>query len=561
MNAVKASGASPLAAKYFTATKVGQILSSGSNQYFPSLVDMRGHSTFPYDWALYTSTDHDSGAGGIYLWVANGDPTVAGNWKSYNAALAEGGFDSYGSKPAANPIFQDTTEGDQTETPCVVLIADVAYMTYHQDISPGTTVQKTMLATAADGLNFTRYTSHSGGTTACVLEPDTAIASGVHTGYFRWGANPFSGVAYDYVGYSLWYDTVNSHSAMWGSDDGISWTLLGIINKRRYYGGVFGDGSNQLLAGIDPRTVRPTGTGTYIALTSASEVGAGETPRQSRIYEIELAADGYTIVGDAREVLAQGTAGAFDEAGLTVLNLVDVDGQLVLLYDGDNNSGLDKLGIATVEFTSAATPISARPLDESYDTEYYQDFRGASALISEFAVRFSTSGTYAFSADGLTLSTASGTIRRALGLATAINPNDYEMIEFWVQGMTTNGGSFSLQLGDGPGHTNCDNGVYVTSTNSLNRIVVIRNRAAGASILAEDTASYTYVGATTKISWGLRVYPQLGIAQLLGHNRDQICYQWDLTGVTFDASSLAWVHADSTGTIRFEQLTVRLRGV
>ncbi len=73
---------------HFTFEKRGKLISRPPGMptpgpYYPTLVKMEQVSRFPYDYALYFSTDHDRGKGGIWLYVCNGSPTDAANWKSY----------------------------------------------------------------------------------------------------------------------------------------------------------------------------------------------------------------------------------------------------------------------------------------------------------------------------------------------------------------------------------------------------------------------------------------------------------------------------------------------
>ena len=71
--------------------------------------------------------------------LCSGDPTDAKNWKSYDQAVADGNFDYLENKPVANPIFVDTTQGRQTETPHANIIDNTVYMTYHNYQTQATT--------------------------------------------------------------------------------------------------------------------------------------------------------------------------------------------------------------------------------------------------------------------------------------------------------------------------------------------------------------------------------------------------------------------------------------
>jgi len=96
--------------------------------YYTCLVKMDQVDRFPYEYALYFSTDHDRGKGGIWLYVGDGDPTDADSWKSYDQAVADGEFDYLQEKPAGNPIFFDSVQGRQTETPHANVIDGTVYI-------------------------------------------------------------------------------------------------------------------------------------------------------------------------------------------------------------------------------------------------------------------------------------------------------------------------------------------------------------------------------------------------------------------------------------------------
>ena len=158
--------------------------------YYTSLVKMDEIDHFPYEYALYFSTDHAAGPGGIWMYVCNGTPSEAGNWISFDQAVIEGKFDYLPAKPSGNPIFVDKLQGRQTETPHVNVIEGTVFMTYHN--AGAGHGQSTLLATCEDGVNFRRI---NGKDDSIILDydPKKEVGDG-HTGYFRWRPNPFPGV-------------------------------------------------------------------------------------------------------------------------------------------------------------------------------------------------------------------------------------------------------------------------------------------------------------------------------------------------------------------------------
>ncbi len=192
--------------------------------YFTSLVKMTEVKGFPFKYALYFSTDHTTGPGGIWLCVTNGPPSQAAGWKSYDQAVRDGDFAYLANKPTKNPIYVDTVKGTQTETPYVNIVKGKAFMTYHNFCVMGG--QATALATSSDGVNFQRLFDDD---RAIILRPK---APGAHTGYFKWGPNPFSGIDQAFIGYSLYFGRKSYFaSALWASDDAITWKEVGLFQS------------------------------------------------------------------------------------------------------------------------------------------------------------------------------------------------------------------------------------------------------------------------------------------------------------------------------------------
>jgi len=299
--------------------------------YYTCLVDMKDVKDFPYDYALYFSTDHDSQEGGIWLYLCKGLPTEPGNWVSYDQALAAGQFDHLPEKPAANPIFVDRTQGRQTETPHANVIEGQVYMTYHN--ARAGREQSTLLATSRDGVNFARI---NGADDSVILDYTGGPGDG-HTGYFRWGPNPFAGVDYTYVGYSLHGGALNFNSAMWGSQDAIHWDKLEVFTPQE--GHAIEPDRLLIWHQIDPRSITCLGNGEYVAICSGGNRAAGPMARVSELYEIFLADDGKTLTRACRKIMGQGPADAADAEELAEATTVRIGDTWHMIYVGTNNAG------------------------------------------------------------------------------------------------------------------------------------------------------------------------------------------------------------------------------
>ena len=325
----------------------------GPGPYYTCLVDMRQVADFPGRYALYFSTDHDPGEGGIWLYICDGAPSDPRSWRSYDEAAAAGGFDHVPDRPAANPIFRDTVQGaGHTETPHAHVIDGTVYMTYHKNGIEGT--QRTLLATSADGVRFDRI---GGRADSVVLRyPPGERPGDGHTGYFRWAPNPFPGIAQRYVGYSLHGGGDQYHSALWASDDAVDWQVLDVLRPRE--GHAMPEEDKILIwHDIDPASIKPLGDGTFTALCGGGNRASGAAARIVELYEVYLAADGRTLTRPCRKVLGI-RAGAPDAEELSSPTSLVVDGVCHLVYVGTAADGGANTVLGTV---APASPPATQP--------------------------------------------------------------------------------------------------------------------------------------------------------------------------------------------------------
>ncbi len=332
--------------------------------YYTCLVKMDEVADFPYDYALYFPTDHDSGKGGIWLYLCNGIPTDPANWKSYDQALADGAFDHLENKPAANPIYTDTTQGRQTETPHANVIDHTVYMTYHN--AGAGHGQSTLLATSSDGVNFARI---NGDNDSIILDYDSNkdVGDG-HTGYFRWRPNPFSGLDCKYVGYSLHGGGDDFHGSMWTSNDAIKWDRVQIFDSIE--GHAVDDNRIVRRRTIDPNTITPLGNGEYVALCSLGPRSSGGRARVLELYEIFLAADGKTLTRECRKVLSNGPPGSLDAEELDGATTIVIGDTWHMLYFGTSGQA----GTNTVMSATGTLNLSPPKSPELKPEDQQRDF-------------------------------------------------------------------------------------------------------------------------------------------------------------------------------------------
>lgn len=350
----------PAGDNFFALEKTGMLFPNpgcmpAPGPYYTSLVDMEDVPGFPFEYALYFSTDHDAGRGGIWLYLCDGEPSDPANWMSYGQALAEGRFDHLENKPAGNPILIDEAQGYQTETPHANVIGGKVYMTYHN--KGWTALQYTMLATSPDGVNFSRVN----GEKSSIILP--ALGNGGHTGYFRWAPNPFGGVHYKYVGYSLHGGGDNYHSAQWGSNDAARWEKIRVLTPAE---GLAMDDPNMIMIWheLDPGSARKIGDNEYVAVTAGGNRASGGAARVVELYEVFLAGDGVTMTRKCRRLLPRGPAGSPDSEEMAEPSLVRRGGLVHVVYvgaseEGDKNAVMGARGRFIPEAAPSAPPAGS----------------------------------------------------------------------------------------------------------------------------------------------------------------------------------------------------------
>jgi hypothetical protein len=357
---------------HFSFEKQGRLISRPQGMpkpgpYFTTLVKMKDVHNFPYDYALYFSTDHDPEKGGIWLYLCNGSPTDTKNWKSYDQALAEGDFDYLEDKPTANPVFVDTNQAHHTETPHVNIIDHTVFMTYH-NYRAGRG-QSTLLATSKDGVNFAMI---NGDKDSVILDydPSKSVGNG-HTGYFRWGPNPFSGLNYKYVGYSLHGGGDDFYGAMWVSNDAIKWKKNQIFDAIEGYAV---EGKNIVCrCSIDPNSITSLGNREYVAICSVGTRASGGCARILELYEIYLADDGKTLTRESRKILQNGLPGTYDEEELGSVSSVVIGNTWHLIYVGTKGEGSVNTVMGAVGSLDLTVPKSKKLATTDKQRDFHQE--------------------------------------------------------------------------------------------------------------------------------------------------------------------------------------------
>ncbi len=385
--------------------------SMGSNRgiYYPTVIETKDITGWqaPYTHIVYFSTDHDTGDGGIWCFLVNGDPTNPSNWVDYDDALALGHFDYLTTKPSGNPIYIDTeSRGTQTETPCARVINGSVYMTTHNNSGPsydGDRAQTTSMQLSSDGLNF----SWQG--YILTYDPRYGVGDG-HTGYFKWSENPFPEYEYDYVGYSIHGGGDGSWYCLWGANEGEldqPWAELKLW--KRDSGRIFDNDSTysdpQLIYRLNPQSMLAQEDGSFIAIATTKEQGTSGTDLaiESSV-QILLDKDGVTPLSEIDFLIPHSS---YNINYIELGEKITYDGREFMLYRalGSGNTSTVKaaIGIAEYSFVSGSLPMLNPANTERKDIT----FIGASSLPSNVKT-MTGNGTLNFTPNGLEITIPAG---------------------------------------------------------------------------------------------------------------------------------------------------------
>jgi len=389
----------PPTGQKYNITRLGQIIPkpagmSSKGPMWPCPVDMRDNPLFPHDFACYFSTDHDQGAGGIWVAGADGDLTT---W-----TVLPNVFTYPGSQ--------------QTETPHVVEVGSTYYMTGHSEFAD----QKTWLATSPDGLSWTPHSN--------IIEQDMTDTPGDsgHTGYFRWVAVDGD---FPFLGTTLLGSGPSVQGAIWGAQmpEG-PWMMLDIVSVDM---GRSVEGSGIPNPSIVPygaplESIRPMANGNYSIITSISELGVGSNIAGG-IFAAEIDS-GFRVQSRPVPLIMPDTASLYSTPAV-----LDVDGTRYIFFM-EQTGGVNSIGLASspipdtdeihVPLSPAIPTVMLIDEDHDFTTSVglpagwsYNGAPGATSALGAVISLPATSG-------------ANGTLSR-----DAITPVNYEFIEIMCCGV------------------------------------------------------------------------------------------------------------------------------
>lgn len=375
--------------KALLATKLGELLpihsqivaAGATEEFWPypvSTADFPNWPTSTYPWILYSSADHGSGLGGIYVRVWNstlGAITNPAAWEEWQDVANRTEFDHITTKTC--PIYADA-EFQQTETPTVRVIDGVVKMFYHTqavmvDGYPSG-VQNTHLATSGNGIDFTRQKS-----SAITYNPALEQGTG-HTGYMRFIDNPLSKWPYDYIANA----SHGGADAIYGSNDLENWEMIKILGQS--VDGQVIDFAPVGWDGVDwsyrinsiEDLVRE---GEYWRMTFALRKYVTEGGQDEPIYPVELLIDDdFNVVSQPNKFTKLGGSAEFDGAEMKHFKQFSYNGVTYAMYKAFSIDDVSSTGLLQMEEVDYTWRLSRTLADktniQSHDTN---DFSGLTA--------------------------------------------------------------------------------------------------------------------------------------------------------------------------------------
>lgn len=285
--------AAPTFTRLTVAAPLATEATSGGDLYFPQIMKTPD-SGGPYagePYRLYSSTDHDGGAGGIYLQTAAAP---------------------YGPYTDRGLIYQDSgSGGNQTETPWVVWNEkESLYFLYYQQQNPTGTraFQTTCLATSVNGVDtWTRIGPIMDFTPSLTEHVGIAGSNALHTGYVRPNR-----IMDRWVAYGLWRGQVSANQggfAQWWSYDGREWQIHGHELASDMHN--LADNNDRRISWNGAQLLLWHGQLMMFVLTSPFVGGAGAGSAEANLVPVSL--DLRTILGPPRKLTVGGTRGAWED--------------------------------------------------------------------------------------------------------------------------------------------------------------------------------------------------------------------------------------------------------
>ncbi len=444
-----------------TAVRDPEMGSSGNGVYWNSGFKLPS-AAYPNRRIHARTTDHTTGAGGLFYSVSIGDPSVPANIKVYADAVAAGWLDDFPTKPAANPVFigaQNAGDNRQMETARIRKYGSTYVLTYQLGAPIGSKSggtyrdQATLRAISTDGINWVR------GNNIALLEIPAGLTIGKgHTGYSQPYPNPYDNVINPSTGqraghilYSQASGTDQGLAALWACEDPIAGdytfvTALHSTGGRASPAGALDNRFRFAWNSIDLTSAHRVRQGVAVLMTARSQA-SGDAAAPGDLYLCLLAHDGVTMLGKPQLALARGGTGAFD-AGEVGWSDTSIFGEkYVVNYMAGDAGGEKRGGVATGPLRHPENTFFEllKPLTPTSLTTKTANFKGASGIPAGFELV--TVGTTppvpTYSAAGITFpldGTQATPSEAYIYESTGFDPATTDYVDFYLKDWITRGG-------------------------------------------------------------------------------------------------------------------------
>lgn len=329
-----------------------------------------------YPLIAYSSSDHSTGNGGIYVrvWKAETGPlTTGGSWYEWQEVANEPVFDHITQK--TNPIYYKSV---QTETPQMIVENGNVYLWTHDgsvsvDPDYGGNVQATTLAVGTNGIDFT-YSK--------IVNPyNPKLFSGNgHGGYFDLGLNTNPNIPYKWIAKQTkggGFDSLGPSVHIVGSNtlDAAEWDEIADFGRMQGQLKQYSPAGKEdwIYIPENPHNQKKEGAYWRIKGTFRPNVVSGGADQGA--VPCELLVDDHFNVVAAPHIMAElGDTGSFDDEEMQNFHELEYEGVTYGFYKamqaGVNTSSV---GICTVTEELSQwevfNPLSSRTVTQTVDAE------------------------------------------------------------------------------------------------------------------------------------------------------------------------------------------------
>lgn len=329
-----------------------------------------------YPLIAYSSSDHSTGNGGIYVrvWKAETGPlTNGGSWYEWQEVANESVFDHITQK--TNPIYYKSV---QTETPQMIVENGNVYLWSHDgsvsvDSSYGGNVQATTLAVGTNGIDFT-YSK--------IVNPyNPKLFSGNgHSGYFDLGLNTNPNIPYKWIAKQTkggGFDNRGPSVHIVGSNtlDAAEWDEIADFGRMQGQLKQYSPAGKEdwIYIPENPHNQKREGAYWRIKGTFRPNVVIGGQDGGSVPCEL-LVDDHFNVVAAPNIMTELGVAGSFDDDAIQSFHELEYEGVTYGFYKSmQAGVSTSSVGICTVteEFSQweVFNPLSSRTVTQTVDAE------------------------------------------------------------------------------------------------------------------------------------------------------------------------------------------------